>query len=100
MFMASARLLIHIIVFLSPFCLKGQLAGRLNRNFGKWPLNRGWPLNKGPTVVVDTLKYTMAAGIVVVSESSNKLPEPLLDGPATSEHMSTLLPFKFPASGK
>ena len=35
-----------------------------------------------------------------LSESSNKLSEPLLDGPAKSEHMSTLLPFKFPASGK
>ena len=35
-----------------------------------------------------------------LSESSNKSPEPLLDGPATSEHMSALLPFKFPASGK
>ena len=28
---------------------------------------------------------------------SNKSPEPLLDGP---EHISALLPFKFPASGK
>ena len=34
------------------------------------------------------------------SESSNKSPEPLLDGPATSEHMSALLPFKFPTLGK
>ena len=33
-------------------------------------------------------------------ESSNKLPKPLLDGSATSEHMSALLTFKFPASGK
>ena len=31
---------------------------------------------------------------------SNKSPEPLLDGPVTSEHMSALLPFKFSASGK
>ena len=47
----------------------------------------------------------LVEGIVKVrdldlSESSNKPPEPLLDGPATSEHMSALLPFKFPASGK
>ena len=35
-----------------------------------------------------------------LSESSNKSPEPLLDGSATSEHMSALLSFKFPASGK
>ena len=35
-----------------------------------------------------------------LSESSNKSPDPLLDGPATSEHMIALLPFKFPASGK
>ena len=32
-----------------------------------------------------------------LSESSNKSLEPLLDGSATSEHMSALLPFKFPA---
>ena len=31
---------------------------------------------------------------------SNKSPEPLLDGPATSEHMSALLPFEFAASVK
>ena len=30
------------------------------------------------------------------SESSNKSPELLLDGLVTSEHMSALLPFKFP----
>ena len=35
-----------------------------------------------------------------LSESSNKLLELLLDGPATSEHMLALLPFKFPASRK
>ena len=35
-----------------------------------------------------------------LSESSNKSPEPLLDGPATSEHILALLPFKLPASGK
>ena len=28
-----------------------------------------------------------------------KQPEPLLDGPATSKHMSALLPFKFSALG-
>ena len=33
-------------------------------------------------------------------KSSNKLPELQLDGQALSEHMSALLPFKFPASGK
>ena len=32
-----------------------------------------------------------------LSESSHKSPELLLDGPATSVHMSALLPFKFPA---
>ena len=35
-----------------------------------------------------------------LSESSKKSPEPLLEGPAKSEHMLALLPFKFPASGK
>ena len=35
-----------------------------------------------------------------LSESSNKSPEPLFDGPAMSEHMSALLPFKFLTSGK
>ena len=35
-----------------------------------------------------------------LSESSNESSEPLLEGPATSEHMSVLLPFRFPASGK
>ena len=35
-----------------------------------------------------------------LSESSNKSLEPLLDGPSTFEHMSALLLFKFPASGK
>ena len=34
------------------------------------------------------------------SGSSNKLPELPLDGPATSEHMSVLLPFKFACFGK
>ena len=67
---------------------------------------------EGSRGVVVTLKSKMAASsassggnskIIVsfdLSESSNKSPEPLLDGPATSEHMSALLPFKFPASGK
>ena len=62
--------------------------------------------------VVVTLKSKMATGsarsggnskIIVtfdLSENSNKSPEPLLDGPSTSEHMSALLAFKFPASGK
>ena len=61
--------------------------------------------------VVVTLKSKMAAssassgdnstGSVLFDLSdSNKLPEPLLDGPATSEHMLALLPFKIPASGK
>ena len=35
-----------------------------------------------------------------LSESSNKSFEPQLDGPATSEHLSALLPYNFPASGK
>ena len=30
---------------------------------------------------------------------SDESPEQLLDGPATSEHMSALLPSKFPVSG-
>ena len=59
--------------------------------------------------VVVTLKSKMAVSrassggnskIVVsfdLSERWNKSPEPLLDGPATSEHMSALLPYKFPA---
>ena len=38
--------------------------------------------------------------VKVPSKSSNKSPEPLLDGPAASEHMSPLLPFIFPAFGK
>ena len=35
-----------------------------------------------------------------LSVSSNKSPEPLLDGPATSEHRSVFRPFKFLASEK
>ena len=61
--------------------------------------------------VAVTLKSKMAASstwsyleipyhLFYISESSNKPPGPLLDGPATSEQMSTLLSFKFPASGK
>ena len=67
-------------------------------------------------VVTPALKSKMAAGrgpvvlVVVVGEivkvqdldvdpKPNKFPEPLLDGPATSEHMSALLALKFPASG-
>ena len=34
------------------------------------------------------------------SKAQNKSPEPLLDGPATSEHMSALPSLKFLASGK
>ena len=34
-----------------------------------------------------------------LSESSNKSLKPLLDGPATSERIPALLPFKFPALG-
>ena len=58
---------------------------------------------------VVTLKSNMAATgawpysesvLFDPSESSKKSAEPLLDGPATTEHMSALLPFKFPASGK
>ena len=67
---------------------------------------------KGSMVVVVTLKSKMAAScassggnkkrsvVFDVSEGSNKYPEPLLDRPATSEHLSAFLPFKFPASGK
>ena len=46
--------------------------------------------------VTDALKYA----VVDLSVSSNKSPEPLFDGPATSKHMSAFLPFKFPPSGK
>ena len=67
---------------------------------------------EGSMGVVVTLKSKMATSsassegnseIIVsfdLSESSNKSPEPLLDSSATSELMSALLPFKFPASGK
>ena len=67
---------------------------------------------EGSMGVVVTLKSKMAAssassgGNIKItvsfdqSESSNKSFEPLLDGPATSEHMATLLPFKFPSSGE
>ena len=72
-------------------------------------------LEKGSMEVVVAHKSKMAASgassggnskstgsrvLVVLSESSNKSPEPLLDGPATSEQLSALLPLKFPASGK
>ena len=79
MYMASARLLIHIIVLLSPKILTFKFATakrwprplniggrwiegsntavywRIIRDFGKCLLNRGWPLNRwplngGPTV--------------------------------------------------
>ena len=64
---------------------------------------------EGSMEVVVTLKSKMAASsggnskIIVsfdISESSNKSTDSLLDGPATSEHVSALLPFKFPASRK
>ena len=67
---------------------------------------------EGSMGVVAMLKSKMAASsassggnskIIVssdLSESSNKSPKPLLNSPATSEHMSALLPFKFPALGK
>ena len=69
---------------------------------------------KDSMVVVVTLKSKMATrntssgggGEMVKVRSIwpiwklKKSPEPLLDGPATSEHMSAFLPFKFPASGK
>ena len=45
-------------------------------------------------------KSTGSRVLFYLSENSNKSPEPLLDGSATSEQMSALLPFKFPASGK
>ncbi|CAH3171485.1 unnamed protein product [Porites lobata] len=54
-------------------------------------------------VVVVTLKSKMAASCNSSGgnrKSSNKYPEPLLDRPATSEHLSAFLPFKFAASGK
>ena len=67
-------------------------------------------------VVVVKLKFKMAAGstssggnrkstgsmIYPKKKKKKKIetPEPLINRPATSEHMSALLPFKFPASGK
>ena len=57
--------------------------------------------------VVVTLKFKMAANSAIsggnstgsvlfdLSESSNKSPKQLVDGPATSEQISALLPFKF-----
>ena len=70
-------------------------------------------LPKGSMGVVVTIKSKMAAsnacpynfrdsGSVLfdLSESSNKSPERQLNGLTTSEHMSSLLPFKFPTSGK
>ena len=37
---------------------------------------------------------------IELDPKSNKSPEPLLDGSATSEHVSALSRFKFPTSGK
>ena len=45
-------------------------------------------------------KRNYGSGLFDLSESPNKSPDPLLDGLATSEHMSAQLPFKFPALGK
>ena len=56
-------------------------------------------------VVVVTLKSKMVVGEIVKVRDleqglkCNKSPEPLLGGPATSEQMPELLPFKFPALG-
>ena len=61
--------------------------------------------------IVVTLKFRMEASSVSgwrtvkvrdleIDTKSNKSLESLLDGPAISEHMSALLPFKFPASWK
>ena len=66
---------------------------------------------KGRMGVVVTLKSKMAAssassekkvkiGDLDLSESSNKSPKPLLEGPATSEHVSVLLPFKISRLGE
>ena len=67
---------------------------------------------EGSMGVAVTLKSKMAAssasswgnGKIIVSfdlcESSNKPPEPPLDGPAKSEYLSALLPFKFAVSEK
>ena len=65
---------------------------------------------KGSMLIVVTLKSKMAAGSTSSGrnskstgsriERSNKSPEPLIDGPTTSEHISALLPFRSPASGK
>ena len=64
---------------------------------------------KGRMVVVVTLKSKMAVSsgssggnsiVFDLTESSNKSPEPLLDDPATSEHMSAFLPFTLLASGE
>ena len=60
---------------------------------------------KGSVVVIAALKSKMAA--VSTSSGGNskrnkrkKTPASQIDGPATSENMSALLPFKFPASRK
>ena len=56
---------------------------------------------EGSMGVVFMLKSKKVAGSATsggtfdLFESSNKLQEPLLDGPAISEHMSALLLFKF-----
>ena len=66
---------------------------------------------KGSLVAAVTLKSKIAAGSVssggnskstgsmIYLKAQTKSLKPLLDGPAKSEHMSVLLPFKIPASG-
>ena len=67
---------------------------------------------KGSMIVVVMLKSKMApgstssrgnsksTGSMIYLKVQTKSPKPLIDGSVTSEHMSALLPFKFPASGK
>ena len=67
---------------------------------------------KGSMVVVVTLKSKMAAssasssgnskstGSMIYLKAQTNRTSRLIDGPATSEHMSALLSFKFPSSGK
>ena len=52
-------------------------------------------------VVGEIVKEIISGSVLFgLPKSSHKFPEPQLDGQASSEHMSALLPFRFPAPGK
>ena len=51
-------------------------------------------------VVLEVVEVVILIVSFALSQNSNKSPEPLIDGPAASDRMSALLPFKNPASGK